>query len=826
MKKIATFCFLLFITTISFAQRTIVKGVVIDAATKEFLPFVNLVFMNTKVGTVTDINGEFKIETTLPVDSLTITCLGYQRQRVQIIRGVPQEVAIPLQNNSKDLSEITIKAQKRVKYIKDTTAYLIYQRVVQHKLENDPQYLNSYSYSSYTKNEVDVINLGKRWQKSFIFKPFRYAFEQEDSLEDGTKYFPALIREKLSTIYYTKNPTQNKEIVRAANVSGINNTSVSSVADWQFQDVNIYQNVIQIANKSIISPFSPIARATYRYFLNDTLEIDGRVSYLLKFAPVNIEDLAFTGSAWIDSATYAIQSFSMFPNEKANINFITDYKIQQNFSYIDNAHWFVHNEKVEAVVTPFDRKHAVSAYIKKTNSREQVRCNIDFQDSLFAGDPIVYDKNYDDQDESFWISNRHDTLTRKEKMIFTIVDSLKRTKAYKRYEWTAYLVTSGFINTGKLEFGQFYKFISRNSVEGWRPKFGFRTNNSFSRTIQFSGYLAYGLKDKDWKYETNLLLTPKVKNNKWSQYEFNYHYDVTILGQEEVLLSPDNFFYILRKTPLSRVMKLRSYQFNSENELTQGLNLMTEVKRRTFYQIPGVFDFRHFNPDGSSFTENRFTDTRVGFGIRFSYRETYIAGLRVRKFVHSKYPVVLFNYSVGLIHLLNDRFVSQKFDLLFKQRLPSAIGYTKYALNIGYTLGPTPYPLMYFTSGNFGYVYNQKSYNLSRDFEFVCDKYISFWVEHHFDGFFLNKIPYLSKLQFREVITFKGLIGGLSKRNANLYEVPMDIKTPNKVPYIEVGFGFENILKVIRVDFLWRATYRNVPDGQNFGIKFSFQPSF
>ena len=826
MKNKTFICLLIFLSTLCTAQKTVVRGVVVDAGNKEFLPFVNLVFSRTKVGTVTDINGEFKIETTLPVDSLTVSCLGFITKKVKVTAGVVQEIEIRLQSSSKDLTEVTVKAQKKVKYVKDTTAYMIYQEVVNHRSANDPKNLTSYTCSSYTKNELDVINLGYKWQKSFIFKPFRYAFEQEDTLENGTKYFPGLIREKLSTLSYTKNPVQNKELVNASKISGVNNSTLSSVADWQFQDVNIYDPIIQIANKSIISPFSPIARATYRYFLNDTLEIDGRVSYLLKFAPISKEDLAFTGSAWIDSATYGVQSISMFPNEKANINFITEYKIQQNYSYVNNEHWFMSNEKVQAILTPYDRKRAISMYFKKSNSREQIRCNIPIADSIFKGDPIQYELDYTKKDDEYWVRNRHDTLTRKEKMIYSIVDSLKRTKAYKRYEWSTYFITSGYINTGKIEFGQFYKFISRNSVEGWRPKFGFRTNNTFSRTVQFSGYGAYGLQDKDWKYGMSFILTPKTKNNKWSLYEFNYRYDVTILGQEDVFLAPDNFFYILRKTPLSRVMKLRQYTFNSENELTQGLNLMTELKRSTYFQIPGVFDFKHFNSDGSFFTEAKFSDFRMGVGIRYSFKETYMSGMRVRKFIHSKYPVITFNYSIGMLHLLEKNELSHKFDFMLKQRLPSPIGYTKYTLSLGCNIGPTPYPLMYFTAGNFGYIYNSKTYNLSRDYEFAYDKYVSFWFEHHFDGFFFNKIPYFSKLQLREFITFKGLIGGLSKRNASLYEIPSDIHTPNKKPYIEVGFGIENILKVVRVDFLWRATYRNEPDGLNFAIKFSFQPSF
>jgi hypothetical protein len=41
-------------------------------------------------------------------------------------------------------------------------------------------------------------------------------------------------------------------------------------------------------------------------------------------------------------------------------------------------------------------------------------------------------------------------------------------------------------------------------------------------------------------------------------------------------------------------------------------------------------------------------------------------------------------------------------------------------------------------------------------------------------------------------------------------------------PYFEAGFGIENILKIARVDFMWRINYRDKPDILKFIVKPSF----
>ena len=97
------------------------------------------------------------------------------------------------------------------------------------------------------------------------------------------------------------------------------------------------------------------------------------------------------------------------------------------------------------------------------------------------------------------------------------------------------------------------------------------------------------------------------------------------------------------------------------------------------------------------------------------------------------------------------------------------------------------------------------------------DTWITLFWEHNFKGFFLGKIPLLKRLQWRENFTLKAAYGTVNARNdgrpgkQSVFEAPMlfpaGMNTLDK-PYVEMGVGISNILKIIRVDCFWRCTHR------------------
>jgi len=167
-----------------------------------------------------------------------------------------------------------------------------------------------------------------------------------------------------------------------------------------------------------------------------------------------------------------------------------------------------------------------------------------------------------------------------------------------------------------------------------------------------------------------------------------------------------------------------------------------------------------------------------------------------------------------------------KLSLTITQRLSWQLGHTNYKFEAAKMFGKVPYPLSYVTAAGFGIILDRTNFNMLKEFEFVNDQYMTLWIEHHFDGFFFNKIPVFNKLKLREVIYFRGLWGSYSKANAALINLPSEVYSPSKIPYMEASFGIENILNVFRVDFMWRLTYRDTPGVPKFMVKIGFTPNF
>ena len=111
-------------------------------------------------------------------------------------------------------------------------------------------------------------------------------------------------------------------------------------------------------------------------------------------------------------------------------------------------------------------------------------------------------------------------------------------------------------------------------------------------------------------------------------------------------------------------------------------------------------------------------------------------------------------------------------------------------------------------------------------YEFVSDEYVVFQGTYHLEGFFLDKIPLLRKLKWREVATMKAVYGNMDKKNLDLLVNPNQFTTLSKKPYMEAGFGVENIFKVIRVDFLYRLSYLDRENIPKFGIRGSLMLAF
>jgi hypothetical protein len=209
----------------------------------------------------------------------------------------------------------------------------------------------------------------------------------------------------------------------------------------------------------------------------------------------------------------------------------------------------------------------------------------------------------------------------------------------------------------------------------------------------------------------------------------------------------------------------------------------------------------------------------------FAYDEKYVNGEFDRTSLGTRYPRITLYATFGFKNVLGGSFNYQQVKLQIADRFRyNPFGYTDFSLEAGKTFGSVPYPLLNIQTGNETYGYSSYYFNLANFNEFACDQYVRLFATHHFDGLFLNKIPLLRKLKWREVATFKGVIGSLSDKNRNgVYQLPTGMYDLAWRPYMEVGVGIENIFKILRIDALWRLTQLNHPEIAKFGIRAAIQ---
>jgi hypothetical protein len=830
LKSIPTYVLLLLCSFSTFAQitpPTEVYGQVFDGITREPLPYVNIKLHGTVRNTTTDANGYFKFKFIEKADSVMFSYLGYKTKIVVVKRGVSQEVNVDMGTDQVELTEVTIKAPKKQKRVIDTAALYIYRQVLDNKDKNKPDNIASYHYEGYDKLQIGLLNVGPKFEKFFLFKPFRFLFNNKDTTEEGNVFIPGFIQETVTEVYYKK-PGKKKTLIKADNISGVENPSVNRMLRYQFQEVNVYENLFVFLGKSFMSPFSPAARGTYWFYVADTFQVSGRITYKLNFVGKNKEDLALKGFAWIDSATWAIRQINFRPNEKSNLNFINDYSVSQKFELIDSTHWMMDEEELQSVgsLIRTKKKTILNVLLQKYHKRRDFVFNETYSDSIFKGDEEVVVEGARKKTIQYWDSARFVPLKKTESMVYYNSDTIKKVPMFKFYQWLGYWASSAFFKAGPIDFGRFYQFVSKNNVEGIRLRFGGRTNHHFSRIVMFQGYVAHGLKDKDTKYYAAMRLRLPSTNDKWQTLDFSYRYDLRLPGQDDQLYTFDNMLTLIGGRTFTRIMKMREINLNYEREWLRGFSQIFMFSDKTFYAIPGVFDFYNLNAENKRRDITTYHNVEFSIDTRYCYKDQYFAGNYYRSFMNNKYPVLLFKYTAGLVTIFDKHYNYHKFNLNLKQRLSSPIGYTYLNFNAGIVLGRVPYPSAFISSGNWGVILNKITFDLMRDYEFVSDRYVQLWVEHHFDGLFLNKIPLVKKLGLREVIKFKGVWGQYNKANNELVEMPGDIEAPSKIPYMEVGFGIENILKLFRVDFVWRLTYRDKYPKHNWGVKVAFEPKF
>lgn len=821
MKQYITLLLSFFLAFSGYTQS--VEGKVLDAESKEPVPFVTLVFKGTSIGAITDFEGKFVIKnSTNPKDTLIVSCIGY-RPFVIAKTDIPKSnFVIDLRTDQVNLRAVEIKARPK----KENPAIPIIKAVIDNRSENAADKLGAYEVEVYNKLEFDMNNISEDFQNRKVMRPFQFMFENMDTT-NGKNYLPIFLSESLSDFYYRRDPRLRKEIVKATKVSGLENESVTSVLGEMYQSIDIYDNNVRLFGRSFISPIAAGGLIYYRYYLLDSIAVEGRKTFKLRFVPKRFGEPLFSGDLYVDAETYAVASVSAEMSEDANVNFIRSFTFEQDFLYQDK-HWLLKRDKLLVDFSLGDK--AMGMFGKKTSSYQNYTINQPKDPDFFdAARPTEVLDDHKMKTENFWSDARHESLSTSELKVYTMVDSLKTVPKFNTYLELIQIVFTGYKVIGNVELGPYSKLYSYNPVEGNRFRFGMRTSNKFSTRLALEGFAAYGLLDKKWKYGLSTFYF--LDKSPRTILKAKYSKDIVQLGQSSNSIDQDNVFSsAFRRNPATKLSQESTFGMSLSREWQPGFSSELGA-RHTDLKALGSLNFTGIIRGNSKDTTRGLNDlislSEVTFGTRFAYREKFVVGEFDRISLGSDYPVIQGSLTFGLKVPTYGDFEYQKLRLSVQHTTPLGIfGDLSWRIEGGKTWGDAPYPLQEVHVGNETFFLQQDAFNTMNFFEFVSTEFIALYGEHHFQGFFLNRVPLLKKLKWRELVTAKAVYGRYKLNPEVESSLPDFINTLEKKPYLEASIGVENIFKFLRLEGLYRLSYLDNPNIVRYGIRAKFQFKF
>ncbi len=808
------------------AQVKILKGVVLDKQSDEPLPYASAVFKVSGRGVLTDSLGVFVFQfNNWPTgDTLEINNIGYKITQIPF-------------NDIKDSAFITVyievlpPSHEAVVKVKYNRALWFWRKIIAHKDRNNRSRYDNFGYEVYNKLELDLNNVNKdKLGKNVILKPLNFIFDYTDTTSEKTNFLPIYLTETISDYYYQRQPNRTREVIKATNASGFKNESWMKQLGATYQNVNVYNNLLPVFDKSFISPIADNADNYYNFKLLDTQYMNKRRLVHFSFTPKRIGENTFDGDCWVNDTTFAIQKITLRPSLDVNINFVNGLTMIQEYKLINDTAWFLYKDKFVVDLAPLG-ENKLGAKGRKTTTYRNIIVNSDLVtaelDKSKQNEDIILVPNTQNLPDSFWNENRFEPLNKNEQTIYTLLDTLEKNKTFVHYKNATDFLTSGTKDIGNVRIGPWFYWISGNQWEGTRTRFDLSTNQHFSKHWFFHGYAAYGFKDQKFKGQAEMKY--RFSKQPWSYIGLSYKSD---LDNGQVIydqLSSDNFFtFFFRKANVPyKYQQIHEKKFEYFTDTYKGFSFGLTAASRQYdplLNLPGKENF----PAKEGDPLNNF---ETAFKIRYAYQERFLEDNFSRSSFGSDYPIVQLTYSHGWPGILKSNYTYNRLDLTISDNLKlPPYGFLHYNVFVGkvFSKEPLPYQLLINQPGNDWHYYSTHSFNLMNRFEYLTDRYAGFTLEHNVGSGIFRYTALTRKLKLRQFWEVKSVIGNLSDANKSLnFVTGAPFKSLDNKLYMEVGTGVDNIFKFFRIDFLWRVLPQPLPveKQSRFGIFFGFRLS-
>ena len=808
----------------AFAQ-TKVGGIVVDD-TQAPVPYANVYFKGTTQGVITDENGKFYLESQETHSDIIISFVGFGTKEIHLEKAVTYDMRVLL-SDSQELDEVKIYAGKTSK--KNNPAIDILRKIWERRRKNGLKMFKQYEYDKYEKVEFDMNSIDSAFMKSKLFKGMEFIFEHVDtSSVTGKTYLPIFINEALSNVYGDNVKGKKKEVVRANKNSGFtNNQQIIAFVKDLYADYDIYDNYLKFFDKDFVSPLSRTGINVYNYVLADSSYIDNKFCYNIVFYPRRKGELTFKGNFWVNDTTFAIKRISMSASKAANINWVKDIYIEQEFEVLNDSVFLLKRDHMMSDFALNKKEDSKGVYGKRTTLFRDYKFDEKKPDEFYTQEVNRLDEEIYKKDDDYWDENRFESLNKDERGVYKMLDTLKTVPKFKRLYSLVATLGSGYYQIGDFDYGPIFSTFGYNDVEGIRIRTGGRTYFGQNDPWRLEGYTAYGFKDNQFKYgvsgkwminKKNRLIIAGGNRRDVEQIGVSLTATSDVLGRSfassALFASGDN----------SKLTSVNFSTFSAEIEPVKNVTFKGSFNYRTLKSASPTFNMDYFiDPDDPSKGTEGFIQ-QYEFGALVDYtpgRRTIGYGVE-RSDVDLNYARLYLNFSQGIKGVFGSDFDYQKLQFYYRQPvLVGGFGRLFTTFEAGKIFGDVPLGLMGIVPGNQSYFIIENTYNLMNYYEFVADEYVSLHLEHNFNGRLFSRIPWLRDLNLREIVGVKGVYGTVSQGNINLNASSIIYRAPEDV-YWEYHAGVGNIFKVFRLDFAWRGSYLNLPDANKFAIKGSF----
>ena len=761
---------------------TIIVGDIYDAYTGEALPNVNIYLQGTTIGTMSNPEGMFLLRGSIDkAKNMVVSAVGYQTERFRIEAGQQVGVQIGLKEKIGNLGEVFVTP--------GVNPALALMDHVRRNRETNEQSVDIQQANMQTALYVSDIQ-SKHLQRS-LWKDLQTGMLHT---KDSTYLIPLYWRNQ-----------QGEKVEEKATLLTV--TDYQVLLNQLHTTCNFYNNHINILSTSLLSPLAASGNSYYNYYLADSIYAGDEKHYIVHFRTKNAFYATFNGEMAIDSASYALRRIEASVPAQTSVNYLRKLTINQSYTP-DN---YLEKEDI-ALLLDFAIK-ADTSHIFPTLF-------------LTRSAQMPFDQNPTISDISL---TKKDTTP---SMIINAMDSVDETPLFKTAKFLAYVLQTGCIPTNKyVEIGKIHHVFKLNYAEGLRIGIPLQTTEALWKNVSLEGFLAYGTKDRAWKGMGQVSVQFPSERRHIMRLRYSDEYSLSDVSDFQLYLRENNILSqqinivtrLMQGVPFNpdyyynTMVRRREGRIHFENDWNKHLETQAYLKvGRTGYGLPTT-DYA---------AQPSFFQATLGAAARVSFGERKVDSYFHRRHIYNHLPIIYLGAELGsyqTMHMPSYQMYGN-IHLMVRHNVDLGLaGNLEYLLQGGMIFGKVPYPLLHIFASNQTHAFDNQRFTLMNTYQYAADRYVALQALWDGKGILFNLIPGLRYLRLRELVEMKIAYGSLSKQHQSVLAFPTLsanatgnnvegytlLNAPTK-PYIELGVGIGNILRIGEVYGVFRLT--NIDD--------------